>query len=143
MRSPTRRSSVDFPHPEGPMTETNSPASTVRQTSPRASVAPARPPNVLPTPSISMIGDARRARSGPSTITLEGGRGGSPVHHPALHRRHCVVEDDADEGGHEDGGPEVGGAPVVVLSGVDDHHPHAGPAAHRQLPDDGADHAGG
>ena len=52
------RSSVDLPHPEGPMTDTNSPASTVRETARSASVAPARLSNVLSMESSSMIGEA-------------------------------------------------------------------------------------
>src|SRR5262245_21859824 len=35
------RRSVDFPHPDGPISETNSPCSTARETSRSASVSPA------------------------------------------------------------------------------------------------------
>ena len=50
------RSREDLPQPEGPMIETNSPASTAREIPLSASVAPARLSNVLPTPANSMIG---------------------------------------------------------------------------------------
>jgi len=51
------RSSEDLPHPEGPMTETNSPASTAREIARSASVTPARLSNVLSTEASSMIGE--------------------------------------------------------------------------------------
>ena len=49
-RSPTIRRSVDFPQPDGPISETNSPRSTASETSRRASVSPAWLGYVLPTP---------------------------------------------------------------------------------------------
>src|SRR4029078_12743972 len=77
-RSPTTRSSVDLPHPDGPMSDTNSPVPTVRSMPSSATVIPARDVNVLSTPWSSTIGGA------------EGGatdRGGSDwaVHRSAPH----------------------------------------------------------
>src|SRR5262245_43302208 len=129
------RSSVDLPHPEGPMTETNSPASTVRETARSASVGPARLSNVLSTPASSMMGEP--------IDDLGCGRGARPGHDAPLDGGHDLVEDDPDHRGHENGGPEIGRAPVVVLGGIDDHHAHAESTAHRQLAHDGADDAGG
>ena len=59
------RRNVDFPQPDGPMIETNSPASMDSETSPSASVMPARLVNVRPTPAASMISRAHQiARRG-------------------------------------------------------------------------------
>src|SRR5437667_10687581 len=110
------RSSEDLPHPEGPMTETNSPASTVREIARSASVAPARLSNVLSTPTSSMIGE-------PIDV-LDRGRRARPAHDPALDGGDGLIEADPDQRRHENGGPQIGRAPVVVLSGVDDHHAH-------------------
>ncbi len=45
-----RRSRVDLPQPDGPMSETNSPAATVRSMSSSALTSPVLVANLLPTP---------------------------------------------------------------------------------------------
>src|SRR5262245_23060910 len=119
------RSRVDLPHPDGPMTETNSPASMVSETPRSASVAPARLSNLLST--------AARWRSAGPIDALDRQRGARPAHDPPLDDGHGLVRDDPDQRRHEEGGPQIGRAPVVVRGGVDDDDPHAKTTAHRQL----------
>ena len=49
-RSANMRSSVDFPQPDGPMTETNSPACTFKLTLSTASSVPVGVSNIFETP---------------------------------------------------------------------------------------------
>ena len=69
-----RRMSVDLPHPLGPMSETNSPAATVRSIASSACTWPVRVSNTLSTPRTST---ARRSGSEP-------GGGGAAVGRSAL-----------------------------------------------------------
>ena len=52
--SAIRRSSVDFPQPDGPIRAANSPRATSRVTSPSAGTAPGPVPNTIETPRQAM-----------------------------------------------------------------------------------------
>ena len=57
------RSSVDLPQPEGPISETNSPAATVREIPVSASTAVAPSPKRFSTPSSATAADVLMPRS--------------------------------------------------------------------------------
>src|SRR6476619_1904471 len=101
-RSPMSRSSVDLPQPDGPMSETNSPCRMSRSMPRRA---------VSDCPSGSM-----NSLSSPATDTTLGvvigpisaGRRRRPVaQYAELEQPYQAVEGDAEDGGDEDGSPQL------------------------------------
>src|SRR2546422_5108180 len=68
--SATSRSNVDFPHPDGPSSETNSPGRMARLTPSSARSGPEEVKNVIPTPSSRMAARSTRSalRSGSDTL---------------------------------------------------------------------------
>src|SRR3989442_4462150 len=71
MMSATRRSRVDFPHPDGPSSETNSPGRMARLTPSSARRGPEEGENVIPTPSSRIAARSLRSALGSGGDTLQ------------------------------------------------------------------------
>src|SRR3989454_3386154 len=69
--SATRRSSVDFPHPEGPSSDTNWPGRMSRLTPSSARSGPEEVENVIPTPSSRIAARSLRSALGSGGDTLQ------------------------------------------------------------------------
>src|SRR3989442_14990093 len=69
--SATRRSRVDFPHPDGPSSETNSPGRMARLTPSSARSGPEEVENVIPTPSSRIAARSLRSALGSGGDTLQ------------------------------------------------------------------------
>ena len=139
------RSSVDLPQPDGPMSETNSPAATDRSMPTSASTRPAAWPRgakTFETPAISTTGRRRRMPGQPGVTAPCGAAvraaargGGRSASTPTTSRYTADPEDRR----HDDGGPQVFGVQRVVLHAGDDLAGEAVLDERRQLPDDRAD----
>src|SRR5262249_22803212 len=95
------RRSVDFPHPEGPISETNSPRSTASETSRSASVSPAWLGYVLPTRSSVMIATREpypTSRKAPA-VTRPGPGGRASLDHPVRTSQDELRDRHAERGG--------------------------------------------
>src|SRR5262245_45266702 len=116
------RRSVDLPQPDGPMSETNSPAP-IRSAMSSSAVTWAPPsPNTLPTPRASTTGRAEVVVAAPVSVAStvigpsEDGSGGTI---PAAHEECLAQPDQADEAepderAHHDRGPQSGRSARVV-----------------------------
>src|SRR5919109_216069 len=144
MRSPMTRSSVDFPQPDGPMSDTNSPRAMSRSMPDKAVVTttPSRA-NVFSTPDrrTTVVG----APVDPASVMR------SLARSSALHDRRAAAqdddlgeadhaeEDDADQRRDEDRRPQLLGPGDVVLVEVDDRPAETVRDAARSLADDRPD----
>src|SRR5262245_38770483 len=100
MRCAMRRNRVDLPHPDGPISDTNSPGSTARSTSTNASTRFGRPSlntfdTRLTSTAVTWSSLVRFLRSVP--------------HQDDVDDDDHAVERESHEGGAEDGGVDLGG----------------------------------
>src|SRR3954447_3206700 len=114
------RSSVDFPQPDGPMSDTNSPGATSRSMPRRATVwLRSRPVKTLSTPAIRTIGPATGGASGVVMGELgssgSGVDAGSAAEGEDLRDAHDEEEQDAEHRRDEDRRPQLLGSCRVVL----------------------------
>ena len=118
------RGSVDLPHPDGPMSETNSPSCTVRSMPVSAvTVAPLAPVKIRSTPRTTTASDVRRAEAVSAAAT---GSARRPAQ-PCSRMTGCSCDgllsaEGAEEGGEEGdeaGGDEAGStAPRIGAQGL-------------------------
>src|SRR5687768_12221863 len=143
------RSSVDLPHPDGPMREMNSPASIWRSIASSAFVRPPLASKILSTPATSTTGlgagcDGRVWVSlmASSKGRSSGGRAGPAAEREELCDPNREEERQAKQRRREDRGPELLRGAAVLLVEVQDRPSEAELAAARvSLAHDGADDA--
>ena len=131
-RSAMRRSSVDLPHPDGPMSETNSPAATSRSTPVSATTSPSLVGKVLPTP-VALTASRHSVRSCrrlSSAVVLLSARPMSATEPAAMSPRAIDAEGRA---------PRRGRVARRLAGELDEHAADAAAHADRHLGDDGAD----
>src|SRR4029077_2389754 len=140
------RRSVDLPHPDGPISETNAPFGISRSICCNAGVLSAPAPKTLSTARTrttesGMRRRAWRARRGRSRSCF-GGRG-APSKEDDLGRPDEREEADAHDRGHDDRCPQLRWTRDVELVEVEDRPAQSVADARGQLADDRADDARG
>src|SRR5215471_11208231 len=127
------RSKVDLPHPDGPITETNSPRSISRSMSCRAMVCCPEARKTLLTSWSDTTGTRCAMLRFPTMPPL--------LQHDMLAERDGQEKEATHERGDHDGGPQFGGAGNIILVEIEDGA--AEPIAHArgQFADDSTDDA--
>src|SRR5437763_6699683 len=139
IRSPTTRSSVDLPHPDGPISDTNSPGSISRSMPCSAVVSPKR--CVTSLISTTLMADSPDGRRDDASVVSRHVLRRAADDEP-LSDQHDEEERDAERGRDHVRRPEAGRLGRVVLAVVDDLAAEAVLDRGRQLADDRADDAG-